>query len=118
MEAINSQKTWDETKDLLRLKLCNANIHTYTPCIMDIQQWENQFKTEVNQSNFTNDATTIRIFIKGLKNTHSLAARIYERDPQTLMDAITEVEKLNAAQQLTTTIIPSSMVNIMSNGED
>ena len=29
-EAITSNKSWDEIKDLLRLKLCNANIHTYT----------------------------------------------------------------------------------------
>ena len=65
-----------------------------------------------------NDAATIRIFIKGLKNTHSLAARIYEKDPQTLMDAITQVEKLNAAQQLTMTIIPSSVVNMLSSEED
>ena len=35
------------------------------------------------------------------------------------MDAVTEVEKLqHAAQQLTTTIIPSSMVNMMSSEED
>ena len=44
-----------------------------------------------------------------------MAVRIYEKDPQTLKDAITEVEKLNAMQQLTTTIILSSMVNMMSN---
>ena len=30
MEAINSHKSWDKIKDLLWLKLCNANIHTYT----------------------------------------------------------------------------------------
>ena len=53
MEAINSEKTWDEIKDLLRLKLCNANIYTYASCFMDIQQQEEslaaylfQFKTE------------------------------------------------------------------------
>ena len=60
-----------------------------------------------------NDAATIRISIKGLKNGHSSAARIYKKDSHTLKDAITEVEKLNAAQQLTMTIIPSSMVNMM-----
>ena len=38
MEAINSEKTWDEINDLLRLKLCNANIQTYTSCFIDIQQ--------------------------------------------------------------------------------
>ena len=78
-------------KDLLRLKLCNANIHTYTPCFMDIQQQEKEslaaevhwFRTEAKQCNFTNDTATIRNFIKGLKNTHSLAARNYEKDPHT-----------------------------------
>ena len=40
MEAINSEKTWDEIKDLL--KLCNANIHTYTSHFMDIQWWEKE----------------------------------------------------------------------------
>ena len=29
-EAISSNKSWDEIKDLLRLKLCNADIHMYT----------------------------------------------------------------------------------------
>ena len=42
MEAINSETAWDEIKDLLRLKLCNANIYTYTSCFMDIQQWEKE----------------------------------------------------------------------------
>ena len=102
IEAINSEKTWDEIKDLLRLKLCNANVHTYTLCFMDIQEWEkeplaayvHQFKTEAECCNFTNDAATIRIFIKGLWNAQSLAARIYVKDSQTLKDTITEVEKL------------------------
>ena len=58
------------------------------------------------------------IFVKGLRNAHSLAVQIYEKDPHTLKDSITEVEKLNAAQQLTTTIIPSSLVNMMSNKDD
>ena len=35
-----------------------------------------------------------------------------------LTDAISEVEKLNTIQQLTAMIIPSSMVNVMSNEED
>ena len=65
-----------------------------------------------------NDTATIRIFIKGLKNTHSLAAGIYGKDPQTLKVAITEVEKLNSAKQFTITIISFSMVNMMSNKED
>ena len=35
-----------------------------------------------------------------------------------LTDAISEVEKLNALQQLTATIIPPSTVNVMSHKED
>ena len=70
------------------------------------------FKTEDKRCNFTNDATTIRIFIKGLKNNHSLATHIYEKGPQMLTDAISEVEKPNAIQQLTAMIILPSMVNV------
>ena len=68
--------------------------------------------------NFTNDVAIFRIFIKGLKNAHSLATHIYETGPQMLSDAISEVKKLNAVQQLTATITPPSMVNLMSNNED
>ena len=126
MEAINSDKSWDEIKDLLQLKLCNANIHTYTSHIMEIQQWEKEslaayihrLKTEAKRCNFTNDATTIRIFIKRLKNAHSLAIHIYEKGPQKFTDPISEVEKLNAIQQLTATIIQPSTVNMMSHKED
>ena len=34
------------------------------------------------------------------------------------MDAISEVEKLQAAQQLTATLLPSSTVNVMTNEGD
>ena len=65
-----------------------------------------------------NIVITIRIFFKGLKNAHSLATHIYEKGSQTLCDAISEVEKLKAVQQLTATIIPSSTVKMMSNEKD
>ena len=72
-EAISSSKSWDEIKDLLRLNLCNADIHMYTLQFMEIQQQEkeslavyvHQFKTEAKRCSFTNDVATIRIFIKG-----------------------------------------------------
>ena len=65
--------------------------------------------------NFTNDTA---IFIRGLKNVHSLPTRIYEHNSQRLKDTITKVEKLSAAQQLTATILPSSTVNMMSNEDN
>ena len=93
---------------------------------MDIQQKEKEssaayihgFKREAKRCNFTNNAATIRIFVKGLKNTHTLATQVYEKGPQTLADTISEVEKLQAVQQLTATLLPSSTVNVMSYKED
>ena len=106
--------------------MCNSDIHTSISHFMEIQQKEKEslttyihhFKREAKRCNFTNNATTIRIFVKGLKNAHNLAAHIYKKGPQTLTDAISEVEKLHAAQQLTATLIPSSTVNVMSHEED
>ena len=57
-------------------------------------------------------------FIKGLKNAHTLATKVYEKGTQSLADAIREVEKLQAAQQLTSTLLPPSLVNIMSCDDD
>ena len=37
-EAITSNKSWDEIKDLLQLKLCNVNIYMYTSQFMEKQQ--------------------------------------------------------------------------------
>ena len=86
---------------------------------MEIQQKQKEslatyihhFKREAKRCNFTNNAITIRIFVKGLKNAHNLAAHIYKKRPQNLTDSISEVEKLHAAQQLTATLIPPSTVS-------
>ena len=93
---------------------------------MDIQQKEKEslaayfyrFKTKARRCNFTNDATTIRNCIKGLKNAHSLVTCIYGKRPQTLKDANMEVEKLNAIQQLTAMIISPSTITMVLNEED
>ena len=93
---------------------------------MDIQQKEKEslaayihcFKREASRYKFNNDAATIGIFIKGLRNVYTLATRVYEKGPQSLADAIKEVEKLQAAQQLTATLLPSSSVNVMLTNDD
>ena len=41
-----------------------------------------------------------------------------KKGSQTLNDAISEVEKLNATHQLTAMFIPASTVNVMLNKED
>ena len=123
---LNLDKSWEEIKDLLHLKICNLDIHTSVSHFLEIQQKDKEslaayihrFKREAKRCNFTNNAATIQIFIKGLKNSHTLAAHVYEKGPHTLADAFHEVEKLQAAQQLTTTLLPSSTVNVMSSEED
>ena len=90
-ETLTSGKCWEEIKDLLHLKICNLDIHTLISCFMDIQQKDKEslaayihrFKREAKRCNFTNNAATIRIFVKGLKNVHTLAACVYEKGPQT-----------------------------------
>ena len=125
-EALTSNKTLDEIKDSLHLKICNSDIYMSVSHFMKIQQKEkeslavyiHQFKREASRSKFYNDAATIRIFIKGLRNAHTLATRVYEKGPQSLADAIREVEKLQAVQQLTAILLPSSSVNVMSSDDD
>ena len=125
-EALTSNKTWEEIKDSLHLKICNSDIHMSVHHFMEIQQKEKEslaayihhFTREASRCKFNNDAATIRIFIKGLKNAHTLARRVYEKGPQSLADAIKEVEKLQVAQQLTATLLPSSSVNTMSSDDD
>ena len=41
-EALTSQKTWEEIKDSLHLKISNAGIHTSISHFMDIQQSEKE----------------------------------------------------------------------------
>ena len=120
-EALTSSKCWEKIR-LTFLKICNLDIHTSVSHFMDIQQTDKEslaayihrFKREAKRCNFTNNAATIRIFVKGLRNTHTLAAHVYEEGPQTLADTISEVEKLQAVQQLTATLLPCSTVNVMS----
>ena len=72
---------------------------------MEIQQKEKEslaayihhFKMEAKRCNFTNSAATIRIFVKGLKNAHTIAAQVYEKGHQTVADAISKVEKLHGS---------------------
>ena len=43
-EALNSDKGWDEIKDLLYLQLCNSDFHTSVSHFMEIQQkWQGIF---------------------------------------------------------------------------
>ena len=80
-EALSSDKNWDEIKDLLHLKICNLDIHTSVSHFIEVQQKEREslaayihrFKTKAGRCNFDNNAATIWIFVKGLRNAHTLA---------------------------------------------
>ena len=125
-EALTLNKTWEDIRDSLHLKICNSDIHTSISCFMEIQQREKEslaayihhFKRAASRCKFDNDATTIKIFIKGLKNAHTLATRVYGEGSQSLTVAIREVKKLQAAEQLMSTLLPSSSVNTMSSNDD
>ena len=125
-EALITQRSWEEIKDCLHLKISNVDIHTSISQFMDIQQTDKEslatyvhrFKREANRCKFDNDAATIRIFLKGLKNAHTIATKVYEKGPQTLAETIREVEKLQAAQQLTSSLLPVSSVNTMSSDQE
>ena len=86
-EALTAQKNWEEIKDSLHLKISNADIHTSISRFMDIQQTDKEslatyvhrFKWEASRCKFNNDAATIRIFLKGLKNAHTIATKVYEK---------------------------------------
>ena len=41
-KATETGKCWNEIKGILGLKLCNANIHSYTSCFMEIKQKDNE----------------------------------------------------------------------------
>ena len=125
-KALTAQKSWEEIKDSLHLKISNADIHTSISQFMDIQQTDKEslatyvhrFKWEASRCKFNNDATTIRIFLKGLKNAHTIETKVYKKGPQTLSEAIKEVEKLQAVQQITSTLLPTLSVNTMSSDND
>ena len=82
-KALTSKKTWDEIKDSLHLNICNLDIHMSVSHFMEIQQKEkeslatyiHQFEREASRCKFNNDTSIIRIFIKGLRNAHTLAPR-------------------------------------------
>ena len=125
-EALTAQKNWEEIEDSLQLKMSNLDIHTSISHFMDIQQTDKEslatyvhrFKWEASRCKFNNDAATIRTFLKGLKNTHTITTRVCEKGSQNLAEAIKEVEKLQVAQQITSTLLPTSLVNTMSTNND
>ena len=125
-EALTAQKNWEEIKDSLHLKISNADIHTSISHFMDIQKTDREslatyvhrLKSEASRCKFNNDAATIQIFLKGLKSAHTIATKVYEKGPQPLAEAIKEVEKLQATQQITSTLLPTSLVNTMSSDND
>ena len=95
-EALTAQKNWEEIKDSLHLKISNADILTSISHFMDIQQTDREslatyvhrFKGEASRCKFNNDAATIQIFLKGLKNAHTIATKVYKKGPQTFNRSI------------------------------
>ena len=89
---------------------------------MGIQQRDNEtlaayahyFNMKAKRCDFNSDTAAVHIFINGLWDAHNITAKVCEKDPHTLWEVITAVEKLNTAQQVTATLSPPN-VNMMSN---
>ena len=89
-EALIAQMSWDEIKDSLHLKISNADIQTSISQFMDIQQTDKEslatyvhrFQWEANRCKFDNDATTIQIFLKGLKMHTPYQLRSMKKAPR------------------------------------
>ena len=119
-------KSWEEIKDLLCLKICNLDIHSSVSHFLEIQQKDKEslavyihrFKMEAKRCNFTNNAATIQIFIKGLKNAHTLAAHAYKKGPQTPSRCHQWGRENSGSTAITCHMLPLSTVNVMSSEED
>ena len=91
-KVLQAEKCWDNIKEILHLKLCNANIYTYTSHFMEIQwrdsgtlaAYVHQFKTEDKRCSFNISTATICIFIKGLWHAPNTSEN-YKKDPQALI---------------------------------
>ena len=54
----------------------------------------------------------IHIFLKGLKDAPTIAAKIYKKDLKTLDEVIRLLKKLSAAHQQTATLTPSTEYDV------
>ena len=87
-KPIQTGKCWDEVKGTIRLKLCNANIHTSR--FMEIQQKDSKtlavyvhcFKTEAKQCAFDNDTAATASLLKALKMHPLLHPEYMRRTPK------------------------------------
>ena len=87
-EPLQAGKCWDDIRDILHLKLCNANIHTYI-MLMEIQQRDSgtlaayvyPFQMETRRCDFNSDIAATCISVKGLWDANNITAKVYEKDP-------------------------------------
>ena len=120
-EATQTGECWDEIKGILRLKLCNANIYTYTSWFMEIQQndkdtlasYIHYFKIAAKKCAFDNDIVVICSFVKGLRDAPSIASKLYERTPKLWLMSSDLLRCSVQHTQLTATLTPSA-VSMMS----
>ena len=85
-EATQTGECWDEIKGILRLKLCNANIHTYTLWRYNRKPMKLLQPISITSRQQLSDAPltmtlAILIFVKGLRDAPTIPAEIYENNP-------------------------------------
>ena len=65
-------------------------------------------KQQLSDVLFDNDTVAIHIFVKGLRDAPTIAAKIYKKDPKLWPKSSDCVEKLSVEHQLTATLTPST----------
>ena len=117
-------KPWPHIKEQLRNHLNNASIHTYSSRFMKIQQKDyetltayiHRFKKEAKHCDFNSHPAKIRIFLKGLINSSKIAPGVYEKEPNTIEDAISIVEKISSAQHIAASFSQNHQISMMKRG--
>ena len=120
----HESQPWHHIKEQLHNHLNNASIHTYTSRFMEIQQKDSEtltayirrFKKEAKHCIFDSHTVKIRIFLKGLINSHRIAPSVYEKGPTTIKDAIGIVEKISSAQHIAASFSQNHQISMMKIG--
>ena len=120
----HESQPWHHIKEQLHNRLNNASIHTYTLRFMEIQQKDSEtltayihrFKKEAKHCDFDSHPAKIRIFLKGLINSSRIAPSVCEKEPTTIEDAISIVEKISSAHHIAASFSQNHQISMMKRG--
>ena len=90
---MKSKASWDWNSAMQISTLIPQDLWRPTKKTMTLAVYAHCFKTAAKHCAFDDDTVAICIFVKGLRDTPTMAYKIFEKDPQTLAEVIRLVEK-------------------------